>query len=115
MNKHKRRNNKKMVRVLTIVMISIIHFTLSQTVFSQITIGLPKLPKIGKQKPEQGKTGTVQDQNTTTTDNAQGRQKNSDDKRIYGAQRPTDTPILLKNSVYVQAITHNQYWKVPNA
>src|SRR4030095_7775096 len=104
-----------MVRVMAILLISIIHFTLSQAVFSQITIGLPKLPKIGKHKPEQGNEGTVRDQKTTTTDNAQARQKNSDDKRIYGPQRPTDAAVLLKSSVYVQAVAHDEYWKLPNA
>ncbi|MBC7899848.1 MAG: hypothetical protein H7070_07305 [Saprospiraceae bacterium] len=101
-----------MSKVLAIIAVSILHFTLTQNVFSQITINLPKLPKIGKQKPEQSKTGQGQD--TATTGNGHGQPKNSGDKPIYVAQRPTDTPVLLKNSVYVQAITHNQYWKSPN-
>mgnify|MGYP001596500387 CR=1 FL=1 len=33
---------------------------------------------------------------------------------IYKNTRPTNIPVLLKNSIYVQAKAHNEYWKMPN-
>ncbi|MGH9949463.1 MAG: hypothetical protein ACRD6X_20000 [Pyrinomonadaceae bacterium] len=102
-----------MSKVIAIIAVSIIHLAASQYVFSQITINLRKLPKIDKPKTDTGKTAVgVQDQNTTTADGKLGQPKNPDGKNIYPAQRPTGTPVLLKNSVYVQATTHNEYWKM---
>ncbi|MGQ0541161.1 MAG: hypothetical protein ACT4O9_04825 [Blastocatellia bacterium] len=103
-----------MYKAAILIAVAMIHFAFSQSAFSQITINLPKMPKIGKPKIDSGKTGNgvVQDQHTTTTDSTQGQQKNRDGKNIYPFQRPTGTPVLLKNTIYVQAITHNEYWKM---
>jgi hypothetical protein len=78
---------------------------------AQFTINLPKTIKIGKQKPEQTKTGVIQDQGQI---NSQGQPKNSGGRLIYEPQRPSATPVFLRNSIYVQAITHDEYWKMPN-
>lgn len=77
---------------------------------AQITIKLPDISINGKR----GKTGepVTNGKNTETT--SQGQPKNADGKNIYPPQRPTGTPVLLKNSVYIQAVTHNEYWKMPN-
>ncbi len=37
----------------------------------------------------------------------------SGSKPIYENQYPTATPVLLKTSIYIQAKTHNEYWKLP--
>jgi hypothetical protein len=76
---------------------------------------IPKI-KIGKSEKEQpknkeattetGKTNTPRTNTPRTNATAAG--------PIYKPQRPTSVPVFLKNSVYVQAITHDQYWKAPN-
>jgi hypothetical protein len=38
----------------------------------------------------------------------------SGSKHIYPNQFPTATPVLLKNSIYVQAKVQDEYWKFPN-
>jgi hypothetical protein len=35
-------------------------------------------------------------------------------KRVYERQYATETPVFIKNSVYIQAATQKQYWKFPN-
>lgn len=77
---------------------------------AQITIKLPDLTQTGK--PKTGKSKVENSTTDTTTDKTQGQPKAHGDKRIYDPQRPTATPVLLKNSVYVQAKTHNEYWKM---
>ena len=72
---------------------------------AQITINLPKI-KIQKPDKEQSKT-----KETTTTE--QGKTKTLSSENIYKSQRPTAVPVLLKNSIYVQAKTHDEYWKMP--
>lgn len=98
-----------MNKLAVMIALSIIHFTLSQTVLSQITINLPKLPKIGKTKPDRDGNGanTIQTRDGVNTTNTPSKADN-----IYKFQRPTTTPVFLKNTVYVQAVTHNEYWKM---
>jgi hypothetical protein len=67
---------------------------------------IPKI-KIGKAEKEQPKI-----KDTPTTDKVSS--KASTAKHIYENQRPTEVPVLLKNSIYVQAKTHDSYWKMPN-
>ncbi len=78
----------------------------SGAVSAQITI---KLPNINVQKPVKDQT-KINDTNTTGKIDP----KTSNSELIYKPQRPTATPVLLKNSIYIQAKTHNQYWKMPN-
>lgn len=97
-----------MQRLIVIIAITMIHFTVSRAVFSQITINVPKIPKIDKPKPDSGKNGV----DTTKKDGNAGVNTNRDSKVIYGPMRPTGTPQLIKSSIYVQAKTHNEYWKM---
>lgn len=78
------------------------------TVPAQITV---KLPNIKVVKPDKDKT-----KDTTTTTNTDGQIKNNkpDSKQLYQNQRPNGAPVLLKNSIYVQAKIHDEYWKMPN-
>ncbi|MEZ5426863.1 MAG: hypothetical protein R2747_11390 [Pyrinomonadaceae bacterium] len=71
---------------------------------AQFTI---KIPQIKVDKPEK-------DQPKTNNTNGKVDPKTSGSKNIYENQRPTNTPVLLKNSIYVQAKTHDEYWKMPN-
>lgn len=87
-------------------MLTLVHFAVSRTVFSQITINIPKIPKIGKPKPDSSRNGV----DTSKTDGTTG--VNSGSKVIYGPMRPTGTPQLIKSTIYVQAKSHNEYWKM---
>lgn len=96
-----------MARVIVMIAVLIVHFAVSQSAFSQITINLPKLPKTVKVKTER-QTGNSQTQEANKNNGTTGADN------IYKPQRPTGTPVLLKNSIYVQAVTHNEYWKMQN-
>ncbi|HEX6279710.1 MAG TPA: hypothetical protein VFZ49_06790 [Pyrinomonadaceae bacterium] len=97
-----------MERLLVILAIALIHFAVSRAVFAQITINVPKIPKIGKPKPDSGREG-----NNTGKENGQvSNNGRSVPNLIYGPMRPTSTPAFIKSSVYVQAKTHNEYWKM---
>lgn len=101
-----------MRKVFILLVIVTIHFTLSRQVFSQFN--LPKIPKIGKTKPGKEGTNGQETTNGNEQNNSETKQKmRADNKLLYTPQRPTSTPVLLKNTVYVQAKTHNEYWKVP--
>jgi hypothetical protein len=102
-----------MYRFIAIIAISVIHFTASQAVFSQININIPRIPGSGKPKPEPKNPGNggVQDQNNGRSGNTDGGTK-ANGKLIYGPMRPNGTPVFLKNSIYVEAKTHNEYWKM---
>lgn len=91
-----------MYKLAILFLLAIIHFAVSQPAFSQITINLPKIPKIDKSRTD-----------TKSAEKTQGQQKNIDGKNLYSRMEPTSTPVLLKNSIYVQARTHNEYWKAP--
>jgi len=83
-----------------------------QATSAQFTIKIPKLPKTEKPKQEQSTTddnGKNQADIITTNQTPKRGSEN-----IYKNQLPTNVPVLLKNSIYVQARTHNEYWKMPN-
>lgn len=85
--------------------LSVFAFSLNAT-SAQISVKIPKI-KVENTEKEQSKN---KDTNTTEKVNT----KTSESKLIYEPQRPTDVPVLLKNSIYVQAKTHDEYWKMPN-
>jgi hypothetical protein len=76
-----------------------------QTVAAQITI---KLPKIKIEKPDAEKPRTKDTTNPVTTNQT----TTSNSKHIYEDQRPTNVPVFLKNSLYIQAKAHDEYWKM---
>lgn len=82
-----------------------------QTATAQFNIKIPKINKPKVEKPvEQPNTNSG---NSTAATNTKTAGK-SVGKNIYGNDRPTATPVLLKTSVYVQARVHDEYWKFPN-
>lgn len=97
-----------MQRLFVIVAIALVHFAVSRAAFGQFNINIPKIPKIDKPKPENGKTGNV----TGNGNNNVSNNGKSGPNLIYGPMRPTGTPQLIKSSIYVQAKTHNEYWKM---
>jgi len=106
------RGNLLMKKYVLVISILIATSVCLQKASAQITINLPKLPKVGKQKPDRPSTDT-----TTTGVSGNGNSSNgltkSRSKLIYEPQRPNGTPMLVKDSVYVQAKTHDEYWKMP--
>ncbi len=98
---------RKSIAILTLAVVFTVGFRVAS---AQFTVKLPELTI----KSKRDKTGesTTQGKDTATTKTSQGQQKGSDN--IYKSQRPNGTPVLLKNSIYVQAKTHNEYWKMPN-
>ncbi len=93
------------------ILVAVAQLGLSSPALAQFSV---KLPKIVKQINETGKTADrpVNGRDGGVTDNSRTQPKGADN--IYKLQLPTSTPVLLKDSVYVQAITHNEYWKMPN-
>ncbi len=80
------------------------------TTSAQFPLKIPKLPKTEKPKQEQPK---IEDGNQNQSTPAKQPSRPGADT-IYKNTRPTNVPILLKNSMYVQAKAHNEYWKMPN-
>lgn len=80
----------------------------ANSVSAQITIKMPNI-KISGQKP---KTDGPTTKDAGTVDNGKSTAKGAEP--LYRLQRPNGTPVLLKDSIYVQAKTHNEYWKMPN-
>ncbi len=80
-------------------------------VSAQFTIKLPKItidkPDVNIKKPE-----TDQSKNKDMTNTGKVTTKVSGSEPIYKSQRPTNVPVLMKNSIYVQAKTHDEYWKM---
>lgn len=104
-------------KFVAIVVVLFINLATAPNALSQITINLPKLPKIGKPKTDAGKTGgggDVSVRDNSANDNSQGRPKTADRSLVYPPHRPNGTPVLIKNSIYIQAVTHKEYWKMPN-
>jgi hypothetical protein len=78
---------------------------------AQIRINVPKIPKIDGSKTDSGNSNgnlTKQGEGTATSNGKSG--KSSD--LLYGPMRPNGTPQLIKTSIYVQAQSHNEYWKM---
>lgn len=108
-----------MNKFITIIAISMLHFAVTQIVFTQITINVPRIPKIGKPNSGNGRDGvdtTKKDDgsaNTNTDTNGKGNGKaNGGTDNLYTTTRPTGTPMFMKSTVHVQAKTHNEYWKM---
>jgi len=101
-----------MKRNLVIISILLAAFALFvMNTAAQFTIKIPKI-KIDKPDKEQVK---IKDADTTgvVTTNNNVKTKTSDSKLVYAPQLPTNVPVFLKNSVYVQAKTTDEYWKMP--
>ena len=72
-----------------------------------------KIPKINKPKVEQPKTGGNQPGGDATKPEAKTPTKTSNSKRAYEHEKPPAKPVLVKSSLYIQAASHQQYWKMP--
>ncbi len=103
-----------MISNITAILILFLILAAGSESFAQFTINVPKLPKISKPKTDAGKTGVTDTNGRTTGNDTTGRTTTVERKLVFPPQRPNATPVLLKNSIYIQAITHNEYWKMPN-
>ena len=91
-----------MERLFVILAITLIHFAVSRAVFAQITINMPKIPKIGK--PKQDGNGAGKGIGTTSNSN-NGR---TEPNLIYGPMRPTGTPQLIRPGQDTQRILEDE-------
>jgi hypothetical protein len=101
--------------LLTVALAAAAFFFGVQTAAAQLTIKVPKIPKKEKPKPE-----TPAGRDDAKTENGTGRVTDerppnapTSSNRLYYNQRPTDKPVLLKNSIYVLAKIQDEYWKAP--
>src|SRR5689334_23308823 len=95
------------MRNLALIITFLIMFAFGLNAASaQLTI---KIPKIKVENPEKEKVKT-----NDTNSNGKLNSNTSGSKLIYEPQSPTNVPVLVKNSIFVQAQTHNEYWKMPN-
>ncbi len=100
---------------------SVVLFLSLSNTFAQFPIKIPKLPKVEKSKQaqpkaEQPKTDgsrPTQERDATPTEQTKSPPQNSDSKKVYDLERPTDKPAFIKDSLYIQAVTHKEYWKLP--
>jgi hypothetical protein len=97
-------------KVTVILIVFVIILAAGNDTSAQFTINLPK---IVKPKSDQTKTG-VDPNGRDAADHTQSRPKTADGKFVYPPQRPNSTPVLLKNSIHIQTVKHNEYWKMPN-
>ena len=72
-----------------------------------------KIPKINKPKVEPPKTGGNQPGGDATKSEAKTPSKTSNSKQVYEHQKPPVKAAFVKNSLYIQAESHQQYWKMP--
>lgn len=104
---------RKIMQQKSISALAIIIFALAfQTAAAQITLKFPKLPKTNK--PEQAETKPGDDRRNQTAPGATNQPTKPGSGNIYKNQRPTNVPVFLKNTLYVQALAHQEYWKLPN-
>ncbi|MEK7856365.1 MAG: hypothetical protein AAB288_09765 [Acidobacteriota bacterium] len=87
---------------------------------AQFPIKLPKI-RAEKPKPEQAKTAQPNTEAPSASAPASASSEPTNSrysatvrKSQYDFVRPTAKPLLVLDSVYVQAVTHNAYWKTPN-
>ncbi len=83
---------------------------------AQFPIKLPKI-KVEKPKTEQPKTDGSQPGNIPSTSSSEATSSTysaPSGKSQYDFVRPTAKPLLVRDSVYIQAVTGSDYWKTPN-
>ncbi|MGH9902033.1 MAG: hypothetical protein ACRD68_09505, partial [Pyrinomonadaceae bacterium] len=87
-------------------------------------MNIPRIPKVEKPKreppPKTDDSRPTPGLNTNTPgqpespSQPESRAAGGGAKRAYVNQRPTDTPVFVPDSLYIQATTHKEYWKFPN-
>ncbi len=101
----KKRKIIKQNSILIFVFVVIIAFGF-RVVSAQFPIKIPKLPKVEKPKQEPPKTDDNGKNQPDTIAPSQPSKLNSEN--IYKNQLPTNVPVCMKNSIYVQARTHSE-------
>jgi hypothetical protein len=89
----------------------------SNIVSAQFTIKLPNIKKPIIKWPDIKKpdiTKINNDQGQATADqNGQNKTTKSNSDLLYKPQMPTGTPVLIKSSMVVKTLAHDEYWKMP--
>lgn len=105
---------KKNLIALTIALTLIAVFGI-QSVTAQFQLKIPKI-KVEKPKSEPAKTESPSAAKSAEIAPASTSSRYSTPvgKSQYGFVRPTAKPLLVRDSVYIQAVTGREYWKTPN-
>lgn len=86
-----------------------------QTASAQFKIKLPEIkkPEINIKTPEvKNPEINVKTPEMIGKTSDKGKTKTKGSKPVYENQNPTNVPVFMKTSLYVQAVTHDQYWKM---
>lgn len=107
-----KKNSKSMFAFLIVLALGF------QAASAQFPIKIPKLPKVAipkqeQPKAEQPKTDDNSTQVTKPTNQTESNPKSSNSKVIYEYDTPPEKPAFIKSSLYIQAATHKEYWKMP--
>lgn len=86
---------------------------LFQPAMAQFPIKIPKL-KVEKPKQDQPKPDESSTTQVPASASQQSPPKTSGANQVYGYAALPATPVLLKDTVYVQAEMSSTYWKMPN-
>jgi hypothetical protein len=83
-----------------------------QTVSAQFPIKIPKI-KVEKPKTEAPNPDSSRPTDSPTSASPVSTSSTSQSRRQYGFIRPDARPLLVWDSIYIQAATHDAYWKMP--
>jgi type VI protein secretion system component Hcp len=97
---------KKNLVILSIFLF-VLAFCLTTVAKAQFDI---KLPDIKVKKPDT----KIKDGQTTTGGGQTNNVKTNNSGLLYPFVAPTNVPVLLKTSVDVSTVVHDEYWKKPN-
>jgi hypothetical protein len=106
-----------MRRVLLLALAAVVLTCFSiQTSFAQLRIKVPGIPKSDKSKPPQSESNSNQTTPATRADSAERKSAGTTGRgqKIYTDLYSNSTPRLVKDSIYIQAKTHDSYWKLQN-
>lgn len=95
--------------IFPVFVLAALFLTQSFRVTAQFTVKVPKIPKIEKPKT----TDEPATANPPSESSSSKSASRSSGTAVYGPVRRDATPRLIKDSVYVQAVTEKEYWKAP--
>lgn len=105
------------MRSITTLTLSLVVAVTAVSVSAQFPIKVPKIPKVEKPKTEQPRTDSSEPAGspaTPPTASTSSTYSEPSRKSQYDFVRATSKPLLVRDSVYIQAATHTAYWKTPN-
>lgn len=103
---------KRIVFVVAVSLLSTVGFPAGTA--AQFPIKIPKIPKVEKPKTEQPKTESTQPTDSPSAPaSSTSSARSSAGKSQYDSMLPTAQVRFVKDSIYIQAETSDDYWKTP--